>query len=168
MRIDGPVQHQPLADRQIGVRVNRLFLADVAGAESGLVLVVGKDVSVSEAVDGRVQDGAAMFVTIGRQICAPASQTQPQRRPRANVEDFVAHCLRLAPLLSTGPYKQSQRSQQRPAVAPEAAAVRPSRSPFADFGGELSPTSERMGWVREDREATRSRPQALSAGRGLS
>src|SRR5208337_1999309 len=94
MLIDGPVKHQPLAERRISIRVDRLFLADVAGAENDLVFLVGKDVGVGEAVDGGVEDGTAVDVTIGREIGAPASQTQPQRRSRTNVEDFMAHCLR--------------------------------------------------------------------------
>jgi IS1 family transposase len=57
------------------------------------------DVGIGEAVDGRVHDGSPIFIAVRRQIRAPASQTQPQRRSRSNVEDFVTHNLWSAPAL---------------------------------------------------------------------
>ena len=70
----------------MSIRVDRLFLADVAGAENDLVFLVGEDVGVGEAVDGGVQDGAAMDVNRANRS-GPRQPDEPQRRSRTNVEE---------------------------------------------------------------------------------
>ena len=93
MRIDGAVQHQPLPDGQVGVRIKQLLLINIAGAKNDLVRVVWKDMCKSEAVDCSVQNCASIFVAVRRQIGAAAGQAQPQWSTRPNVEDWLTVCL---------------------------------------------------------------------------
>ena len=121
-RIDGAVQHQPLADGQVRIGIERFLLADIRRPENDLVAAVaGGDMRIGEAVDGRVQDGAAVLVAVGRKIRPAAGQPQPERSARPNVEHFPARQNGGSPVSFSGGRRLAgveQRRQYRPGRRP--------------------------------------------------
>ena len=89
MDVDRPVKHEALVDGQIHRRFVDLLLADVLGAEHQLARWVGEDMGVGEAIDGRVQDRAAVLIAIGREVGAAAGQAQAQGRTGPDIENIV-------------------------------------------------------------------------------
>ena len=83
------MQHQPLANGQVRIGIDRLLLAEVARTENDPVgLGARKDMRIGEAVDGRVENGAAVLVAVGREIRPAAGQSKPERSARPDVGTF--------------------------------------------------------------------------------
>ena len=95
--------------RKLSGRIEYLLTPQVLSSENDPVVIARADESIGEPIDRGVEDCAAEFVAIGRQIRAAARKTEAQRGARERVTVRKSSSKRLLPLSTETRRNQVQK-----------------------------------------------------------